>query len=164
MIVSEIDAYNSFKVTFKPNCALSAASKQKVVILLTVIPCIIGIAFSLLGAWLVLPFVGLEIAALAYAFYYVNRHETDYESISIEGDNLIVERCVGETVTQQVVSPYWVKVVQQELANGELHLYLQSHGKDIVIGRYLTRKQRELLARQLKQRTGVLNISLLEKK
>jgi uncharacterized membrane protein len=164
MIVSEIDAYNSFKVTFKPNCALSATSKRKVVILLTVIPCIIGMGFSLLGAWVVLPFVGLEIAALAYAFYYVNRHEADYESISIKGDSLVVERCVGETVSQQVVNPYWVKVVQQELANGELHLYLQSHGKDIEIGRYLTRKQRELLARQIKQRTGVLNISLLDKK
>ncbi len=101
MIVSEIDAYNSYKVTFKPNCALSVVSKQKVVILLTVIPCIIGIAFSLLGAWLVLPFVGLEIATLAYAFYYVNRHEADYESISIEGDSLVVERCVGETISQQ---------------------------------------------------------------
>lgn len=159
MLVSEIDAYNSFKVTFKPNSALSAASKQKVVISLTVIPCVIGIAFCFLGAWLVLPFVGLEIVALAYAFYYVNQHETDYESISIDADSLVVERCVGETLTQQVINPYWVKVVQHELSNGELHLYLQSHGKEIEIGRYLTRKQRELLARQLKQRTGILNKS-----
>lgn len=159
MIISEIDAYNSFKVTFKPNSALSAISKQKVVVLLTVIPCIIGIAFCFLGAWLVLPFVGLEIAALAYAFYYINQHETDYESISIDCDSLLVERCVGEKVSQQVINPYWVKVVQHELSNGELHLYLQSHGKEIEIGRYLTRGQRELLARQLKQRTGILNKS-----
>lgn len=159
MLISEIDAYNSFKVTFKPNSALSAASKYKVVILLTVIPCVIGVAFCFLGAWLVLPFVGLEIAALAYAFYYVNRHEADYESISIDEDSLVVERCIGENVSQQIINPYWVKVVQQELANGELHLYLQSHGKEIEIGRYLTRKQRELLAKQLKQRTGVLNKS-----
>lgn len=156
MIVSEIDAYN-FKVTFRPNSALSAASKQKVVILLTVIPAIIGVAFCFLGAWLVLPFVGLEIAALAYAFYYVDRHETDYESISINGDSLVVECCVGDDVSQQVVNPYWAKVVQHELANGDLHLYLQSHGKEIEIGHYLTRKQRELLAKQLKQRTGILN-------
>ncbi len=159
MVVSEIDAYNSFKVTFKPNSALSAASKQKVVILLTVIPCVIGIAFCFLGAWLVLPFVGLEIAALAYAFYYVNQHETDYETIIIDADSLMVERCVGENVSQQVINPYWVRVVQHELPNGELHLYLQSHGKEIEIGSYLTRKQRELLAGQLKQRTGILNKS-----
>lgn len=154
MVVSEIDACNSFKVTFKPNSALSATSKQKVIILLTAIPCVIGIAFCYIGAWLVLPFVGLEIAALAYAFYYVNKHEADYESISIEGDSLLIERCVGESVSQHVINPYWVKVTQHELPNGELHLYLQSHGKEIEVGRYLTRKQRELLAKQLKQRTG----------
>ena len=159
MVISEIDTYNSFRVTFKPNSALSAVNKQKVIVLLTLIPCAIGVAFCILGAWLVLPFVGLEIVALAYAFYYVNQHETDYESISIDGDNLVVERCIGENVTQQIINPYWVKVIQHELANGELHLYLQTHGKVIEIGSYLTRKQRELLARQLKQRTGVLSKS-----
>jgi uncharacterized membrane protein len=159
MVISEIDTYNSFRVTFKPNSALTAASKQKVIILLATIPCVIGVAFCFLGAWLVLPFVGLEIVALIYAFYYVNQHEADYESISIEGESLVVERCIGDNLNQYVVNPYWVKVVQHELPNGELHLYLQSHGKEIEIGRYLTRKQRELLAKQLKQRTGVLSKS-----
>ena len=157
MVISEIDAYNSFRVIFKPNSALSAISKKRVIILLTVIPSAIGMAFCFLGAWPILPFVGLEIAALAYAFFYINKHEADYESISIEGDNLVIERCLGENVSQHVINPYWVKVVQHELPNGELHLYLQSHGKKIEVGRYLTRKQRELLAKQLKQRTGVLN-------
>ena len=157
MVVSEIDAYNSFRVTFKPNSALSATNKQKVIVLLTVIPCLIGLGFALIGAWLILPFVGLEIFALAYAFYYINSHESDYETISIEGDSLVVQRCVGQQLSQQVVNPYWVKVVRHELPNGELHLYLQSHGKEIEVGRYLTRKQRELLAKQLQQRTGTFN-------
>jgi uncharacterized membrane protein len=156
MVVSEIDAYNNFKVTFKPNSALSAISKKRVIILLTAIPCVIGVAFCFLGAWPILPFVGLEVVALAYAFYYVNKHEADYESISIEGDSLMIERCIGQSVSQHEINPYWVKVMQHELPNGELHLYLQSHGKEIEVGRYLTRKQRELLAKQLKQRTGTL--------
>ena len=157
MVVSEIDAYNSFRVTFKPNSALSAASKQKIVVLLTIIPCLVGFGFALIGAWLILPFVGLEIVAVAYAFYYINSHESDYESITIEGDNLVVQRCVGQQLSQDVVNPYWVKVLRHELPNGELHLYLQSHGKEIEVGRYLTRKQRELLAKQLQERTGTFN-------
>ena len=156
MVIPEIDAYSSFKVTFKPNSALSAVSKQRIIVLLTLIPCVIGIVFCFLGAWPILPFVGLEVVALAYAFFYINKHEADYESISIEGESLIVERCVAENVSQHVINSYWVKVVQHELPNGELHLYLQSHGKELEVGRYLTRKQRELLAKQLKQRTGTL--------
>ncbi len=145
---------SSYSVTFKPNSSLSANGKLKVIILLSVIPCLIGIGFSLLGAWLVMPFVGLELFALAYAFYYVNTHENDYESITIDGDSLLVERCYKEQVTQHVLNPYWVKVVRHELPNGELHLGLFSHGKEIEVGRYLTRKQRESLAEQLQKRTG----------
>ena len=157
MIIADVDSYNSFRVTFKPNSALTADNKIKVVVLLAIIPLLIGVGFSLIGAWLVLPFVGLEILALAIAFYYINNHEADYESISIDGDSLVVERSAAQQVSQEVVNSYWVKILQHKLPNGELHLYLQSHGKEIEVGRYLTRKQRELLAKQLQQRTGMFN-------
>ena len=149
------NAGDSYSVTFKPNSALSANGKMKVVLLLSLIPCFVGIGFSLLGAWLVLPFVGLEVFALAYAFYYVNTHENDYESITIEGDSLLIERCYQDYITQHILNPYWVKLVQHERPNGELHLGLFSHGKEIEVGRYLTRKQREALAKQLQTRVGM---------
>lgn len=153
MLFSENDA-NSYRVTFKPNCSLSAESKRNVVLLLTIIPFCIAIGFSMLGAWLVLPFVGLEIFALSFAFYYVNSHESDYESISIDGNRLVVERGSSQRVTQHEMNPYWVTLLRRELANGELQLYLLSYGKSIEVGRYLTRKQREVLADQLQKRTG----------
>ena len=157
MIIADVDSYNCFKVTFKPNSALTADNKIKVVVLLAMIPMLIGIGFSMIGAWLVLPFVGLEILALAMAFYFINQHEADYETITIDGDSLVVERCTAQQVSQDVVNPYWVKVLQQKLPNGEVRLYLQSHGKEIEVGRYLTREQLELLAKQLTQRTGMFN-------
>jgi uncharacterized membrane protein len=154
MAASDTDSYSSYHVTFKPNCSLTQSGKVKVVLLLTIIPCCIAIGFSLLGAWLVLPFVGLEIFALGYAFYHVSSHESDYESISIDGDNLLVERCTGQAVSRYQLNPYWASVVRHELPNGDLRLGLLSHGKEIEVGRYLTRKQRESLAEQLQKRTG----------
>jgi uncharacterized membrane protein len=148
------DTFASYRVTFKPNCSLSANGKIKVVLLLTLIPCCIAIGFSLVGAWMVLPFVGLEIIALGYAFYHVNSHSSDYESISIDGDRLLVERGNGQHVSQHILNPYWASVVRHELPNGELHIGLLSHGKEIEVGHFLTRKQRELLAQQLQKRTG----------
>jgi uncharacterized membrane protein len=156
MLLSDSDA-SSYRVTFKPNCSLTAESKRNVVLLLTIIPCCIAIGFGMLGAWLVLPFVGLEIFALGFAFYYVNSHETDYESISIDGDSLLVERGSSQRVIQHELNPYWVTVQRRELPNGELQLNLLSHGKSIEVGRYLTRKQREVLADQLQKRTGTFN-------
>ncbi len=154
MILSNADSQSNYSVIFKPNCSLNSKGKRQVFILLTVIPCCIALGFALLGAWLVLPFVGLEIAALGYAFYYVDCHDSDYESISIDGDCLLVERCTGQVVSQHQLNPYWISVVRHELPNGELRLGLLSHGKEIEIGRYLTRKQRESLAVQLQKRTG----------
>jgi uncharacterized membrane protein len=154
MIAVEADSRTSYRVTFKPNCSLSQSGKVRVVLLLTVIPCCIAVGFGLLGAWLVLPFVGMEICALGYAFYYVNRHASDYESISIVGDSLLVERCTGQHLSRYQLNPYWVNVVKHEQENGELRLGLRSHGKEIEVGRYLTRKQRESLAEQLQKRTG----------
>ena len=153
MLLSNIDS-NCYSVTFKPNCSLTAKSKRNVVLLLTIIPCCIAIGFGMLGAWFVLPFVGLEIGALAFAFYYVNSHESDYESISIDGNSLLIERGCGQQVSQHELNPYWVNVQRLELPSGELQLNLISHGKIIEVGRYLTRKQREILADQLQKRTG----------
>ncbi len=144
----------SYQVTFKPNCALTTAQKKQVVMLLTLIPCCIAIGFVMIGMWLVLPFVGLEIAALAFAFYYVNSHESDFERISIAGDSLVVERGTKQGSHQYQLNPYWVKVVRRELPNGELRLSLLSHGREIEVGRYLTKEQREILAEQLQKRTG----------
>jgi uncharacterized membrane protein len=154
MILPKTDSQLSYSVTFKPNCSLSTSGKQKVVLLLAVIPCCIAIGFSLIGAWMVLPFAGLEIFALGYAFYYVNSHDSDYESISIDGDSLKIERSVGQVVRQYELNPYWVKLVRHEQPNGTLRLGLVSQGKEIEVGRYLTTEQREKLAVQLQKRIG----------
>jgi uncharacterized membrane protein len=151
MSATEISSYS---VTFKPNSSLSPSGKVKVILLLTIIPCCIAIGFSFIGAWMVLPFVGLEIFALGYAFYLVNSHAGDYESIRIDGDSLLVERCSGQQVSRHTLNPYWAKVVRHESPNGELRIGLLSHGREIEIGRYLTRKQRESLAEQLQKRIG----------
>ena len=152
MAFSEVDS--SYNVTFRPNCSLSANGKVKVILLLTIIPCCIAVGFAMLGAWLVLPFVGLEIFALAYAFYHVNSHASDFERISIAGDSLVVEQCIRQQLSQHVLNPYWAKLVRHELPNGELRLGLVSHGKEFEVGQFLTRKQRESLAEQLQKRIG----------
>lgn len=153
-MISVVDSFTSYKITSKPNCSLSTSGKVKVVLLLTVMPLCIAIGFSFLGAWLVLPFVGFEILALGFAFYSVNSHAEDYESISIEGSRLVVERGSKQQVIQFELNPYWAKLVRYQMPNGELHLSLMSHGKGIKVGRYLTNKQRQSLARQLQARIG----------
>jgi uncharacterized membrane protein len=152
MAVLNVDS--TYSVIFKPNSSLTANGKLKVILLLSIIPCLIGIGFSIVGAWLVMPFVGLEIIALAYAFYFINAHESDYERITIDGDKLVIEWCSQARIIQHVLNPYWTKLVRHESPNGGLSLGLIAYGKEVEIGRYLTGKQREALAEQLLKRIG----------
>ena len=133
---------------------MTPRGRVKLVLLLAVIPVLVGVGFSLAGMWLVFPFVGLELFGLAYAFYYINCHAEDYESITIDDDRLIVEKRNHKQTNQFVLNPYWAQVVLNNAPSGELHLYLRSHGKDVEVGYYMSGEQREALAEQLQKRTG----------
>jgi uncharacterized membrane protein len=50
------------------NCSISPAGLLGVFAGLSIVTLAIGIGFAIAGAWLILPFVGLEILALGAAF------------------------------------------------------------------------------------------------
>jgi uncharacterized membrane protein len=76
---------SGFSLTVKRNCSISPQALAVLLALTAGFAFAIGIAFALYGAWPILPFAGLEIAALAAAFYLNGRHAADYERIAPEG-------------------------------------------------------------------------------
>ena len=146
-----------YKIIARPNRSLSAQGMVRVVALIASISLMVGLGFSLVGAWMVLPFAGLEVLALAYAFYFINCHADDYESITIEGDSLAVEKRNYKNTSQIVFNRYWARVLLRELPGGEQSLLLRSHGKEIEFGRrFMNNDQRLALAKQLKKRVGAV--------
>ena len=111
----------------------------------------IGIAFALFGAWLVLPFVGLEIAGLAAAFYANGRHATDFERISLRAGTLTVEIVDRDRRVEHCFNPHWVRLLLDG-ARGDPRVVLRSHGKELEIGRHLDGPGRELLATEIRAR------------
>lgn len=146
-----------YKIIARPNRSLSAQGMVKVVAIIASFSLVVALGFSLVGAWMVLPFAGLEVLALAYAFYFINCHADDYESITIEGDSLAVEKRNYKNTSQIVFNRYWARVLLRELPGGEQSLLLRSHGKEIEFGRrFMNNDQRLALAKQLKKRVGVV--------
>lgn len=143
-----------YRVIVKPNCSLTRSGRISVVLLLAVVPLCVAIEFGLAGLWPVFVFAGLELSALAYAFYHIGCHAEDYESISIEGDRLVVEKRNYKDTSQMVFQRYWAHVVVRDTLRGEQRLWLRSHGKEVEVGHYLNNQQRTALARQLQKRTG----------
>ena len=57
-----------FSLTLKRNCSISPAGLLSVFAALSIVAVAIGIGFAIAGAWLILPFAGLEVAMLGAAF------------------------------------------------------------------------------------------------
>lgn len=147
-----------FEMVARPNSSLTAKGRVYAVVIIAAISFAVAIGFSLIGAWLVLPFAGIELLAMGYAFYYIHCHSQDYESIVIEGDQISVEKKSYKAVSKMVFNRYWVKVLLRLTPNGDQMLSLRSHGKEIDFGRsYMTNDQRLELAKQLKERVGVVS-------
>ena len=62
-----------------PRCSISPQGLATAYTLLAAVAIGIGIGFAALGAWLVLPFAGLEALALAVAFFAIARRIADDE-------------------------------------------------------------------------------------
>jgi uncharacterized membrane protein len=140
-----------FKIIVRPNNSLSVENTVKLVCALAAISMLVGIGFAMAGAWMVLPFAGLEIIAIAYAFYYITLHSGDYESIAIEGDRVTVEKHGYKSSTEVVFQRYWAQVSVRDQLNGGNALFICSHGKEVEFGRsFMTDEQRVELARALK--------------
>ncbi len=117
----------------------------------------LGIALGfawVFGAWLILPFAGLEMLVLYLAFRCVERHAGDYERVAIEGDTLNVEVFDGGRMSRFEFNRYWAQVV---CAGDGSRLALRSHGRELEIGRHLNEDQRLAMARELKR--GLRGIS-----
>jgi uncharacterized membrane protein len=146
--VRTLDSSAGFSLTTRRNCSMPP---QALVWLLVFTACLsfaIGIGFALFGAWPVLPFIGLEVAALAIAFYVNARHAADYERIVVRDGLMLVE--VHEAGRSHVhrFHPGWVHLHTLEAGEG-VRLGVRSHGKELEIGRHLDASGRSLLAVEL---------------
>ena len=147
----------NFELVTKPNCSLTAECKILVFAAIGFVSLAIALFFVFMGAWMVLPFAGLELIAIGYAFYYMHCHSADYERIVIVDDHVSIETRSYKTFNQTSFNRYWVKVFLKPAPNGDQHLFFRSHGKEVMFGRsFMTSEERVELAGQLKQQVGLI--------
>lgn len=108
-----------------------------------------------------LPFAGLEIAAVAAALYVSMRRRDDSETIVITRDEVAIEACHRKIQVKTVFPRHWTRV-KLRTPLSTLHpsrLVLESRGCVCELGRFLTETERRALAAQLQQLVGNMNES-----
>ena len=146
--VRTLDSSAGFSLTTRRNCSMPP---QALVWLLVFTACLsfaIGIGFAWVGAWPVLPFMGLEVATLATAFCVHARHSADCERIVVRDGVMRVEVRDAGRMSVHSFHPGWVRLDTQR-AGADVRIGVRSHGRELEIGRHLDAPGRSLLAAEL---------------
>lgn len=146
MECSELVCAADFERVARRNNSLSSTGRTLVFAYFFIVCFGIAGAFASQGAWLILPFAGLEMLGLFLAFHYMDRHAADFERIAIIGDRVRVEWFEAGRARSRELNRCWAQVVAEP---DGARLALRSHGREIEIGRHMNQEQRLTLAREL---------------
>ena len=139
-----------FSLILKRNCSISPAGLACVFAALAVAALAIGVGFAIAGAWLILPFAGLEVLLLCGAFILQARHATDFERIELDRDRLRIE--VAEA---QRVACYELDARRARVRLENDHLTLRDGARELEVGRHLDAESRRAFAAELKNRLRI---------
>lgn len=141
---------SDFDLTLKRNCSISPQGLLRLFAALACLSLGIGVALAMAGAWIVLPFAGLEVLALAAAFCLHCRHAGDYERIQARGQRLLVEVRDGEETRLCEFERHTVWIDERD-ERSDYRLVIAGRGAEVEIGRHVDSERRRILAVALRR-------------
>lgn len=140
-----------FDATLRPSPPVSASALKLVLALVALVNLVFALVFALRGAWLVAPFMGLDVVLLAWAFRASVRASRRHERVTLTPSRLIVERHPTRGAPSAIaLNPYWVQVIMEDPPEHWSQLILRSHGHAVPIGAFLPPEERFSFAQALK--------------
>ena len=142
---------SGFRLLLKRNCSISPSGLLWAYGLIAFVTLGIAAVFAVLGAWMILPFAGIEIVCLGIAFIVNGRHATDYEQILLDDGRLTVEVRESDSIRRHEFNSAWARV-RLTGEGSETRVVLESSGHRLEVGRHLRQEARLDLAGELNRR------------
>lgn len=142
------------QLVVRPNCSLSWRGTVTFYLGMCLVSLTIAGLFAAAGAWLVLPFAGIELLALGGALYVVALRADSREVIAIRGDTVEVQRGRYAPAERWSFQRCWVQVILRvpRRSGYPCRLVLRGNGHELEVGRCLDDAERRLLANELRRR------------
>jgi len=103
------------------------------------------------GAWPVMPFMGLDIVLLAWAFRASTLLARRHEHVTVTPAALrIAAHPVKGPAVETVFNPYWARVDMKEPTEQGGNLLVRSHGRALELGRFMAPSERASFGHALK--------------
>lgn len=144
-------AARTFRAILHPHRSLSRSGFMLLLGFIGFVSLATSIAFTVIGAWPVMGFYGLDLLALYVAFK-VNYHAGKaYELVELSPEVLKITQVQpsGRSLSFDF-NPYWVKVLLNEWPDGSADLKLASHGKEFEFARFLNAEEKKDFAQALR--------------
>lgn len=140
-----------YETTLRPNPPMRPAVLFSVLLAVAAINLAFAALFLLHGAWPVTPFMGADVALLAWAFQASRKAARRREVVCLTRNLLRVERYLAPGQSARIeFNPYWVRVELKEPVESSTRLTLRSHGRAVQIGNFLPPPQKLSVARALR--------------
>lgn len=134
--------------------SLSIAEFRRAFLLVAFLSLAVASIWASMGAWLVLPFAGLEVGALYLALRAWSRQADDYEMVVIRGDRILVECQLRGCVRRFDVNRHWTQLLVRNGIRGK-QVMLRSHGREFEFGTLLSEGARMEAVRKLRDHLRV---------
>lgn len=152
-----VDGAVLYSAELRPHRSTAPRAATTIVLAVGSVWGVISLAFIAMGAWPVLPFLGLEVLLLLIFFRLNHRAGNACEAIALTPQALTVRR-IDHWGKQSQVSfpPHWLQVNLEPDPSRDNRLELRSHGRSLTIGSFLLPQEREQLAFALRRALGRL--------
>jgi uncharacterized membrane protein len=152
MIMAEMeDAGTRKRIVVRPTHSLSARATLALYLVVCAVTLAVNVGFYFSGAWLVIPFSGLELAVFGAALWVVWNASKRVEIITIDDDHVHVVQQRRRATLCKTFQRYWAKVIlSRDRRDGyPSRLFIRSHGQTVELGAFLTNEEREELSNNL---------------
>ena len=139
-----------FDAILRPNPPMTPRALLDILIAVSLVNFVFGVSFILHGAWLILPFMGADVALLAWAFQASRRAAQRHEHVTLTQSELRIARWPARGQPSEItLNPYWVRVRLEEDVEPARKLFISSHGRSIQLGSFLAPHDRASFAEAL---------------
>lgn len=139
-------------IVLRPNNSASWRFNMLIVASLAFIAFCLSTYLALQGLWVVFPFAVLEIGFLFICLYLRLRANINTEVITFDEGSVVVERGCYHAEKTWKYHRMWAKIyVKKPVTRGyPKQIFIRSHGKELELGSFLNKKDKEILIKDLK--------------
>jgi uncharacterized membrane protein len=156
-MIEQLESDDDRRFLLTPNRSMSWQGNMRIWMALFVLSALIVTGFTLIGAWVVLPFAGLELAALAAGFYHTSRQCQKQEVLILGQDDIRLEKGIKRKEAEWEMPRQYTRVWQEEARHPFTppKLHLQFRNEEVSLGGFLNIEDTQALLAILQQ-YGVL--------